>query len=192
MERVERIAEFLRFLHEAKETLKQRKVSSGSTEVQQIRAAIEEHYLDDQGKPAMYQQFESAFYDDAEGMVTLWQFFDAFTEDQLRDFQTLLRLEIDGLTGDRHPRKVFDRSPFGVAALVVGTVTIWMTFLKTYTGEDLSELLELIRFDAIAGTLWIVGMFTVVWYILKTHRNNHQVALLSSISRAMHLYLDKP
>ncbi|EMI57860.1 hypothetical protein [Rhodopirellula sallentina] len=65
-----------------------------------------------------------------------------------------------------------------------------MTFLRTYTGDDLSDLLELIRFNSIAGTLWIVGLFLVVWYILKTHRNNVQVALLSSIDRALSIYLD--
>ncbi|MFG0254161.1 MAG: hypothetical protein ACF787_03540 [Rhodopirellula sp. JB053] len=189
-ERSERIARFLQFIHAASVQLKQAKVSGDDPSVQRIRTAIEEHNVDDQGKPTIYQRFESTFYDDAQSLVTLWSFFDNYSPTELRDFRQLVALEIAGLTGDRHPRKVFDRSPFGIVALVVGTITIWMTFLRTYTGDDLSDLLELIRFNSIAGTLWIVGMFLVVWYILKTHRNNVQVALLSSIDRALSIYLD--
>ena len=183
------IGDFLAFLCEARTALKNGRASATDSQVQQIRSPLEEHYVDDQGKPAMYQRFESTLYDDARELVTLWQFFESYSLDQLHTYQRLIRLEHEGLTGDRHPRKVFDRSPFGIVALIVGTITIWMTFLRTYTGEDLSELLELIRFNAIAGIIWIVGLFVVLWYILKTLRNNRQVAVLSSISRALELYL---
>ncbi len=63
-----------------------------------------------------------------------------------------------------------------------------MTVLRTFTGEDLSELLELIRFNWVAGTIWIVGLFVALWYFLKMLRNNRQVAFLSSVDRAMQLY----
>ncbi|WP_144058912.1 hypothetical protein [Rhodopirellula sp. SWK7] len=192
MDRASRIAAFLQFLHDASRHVKQTRVSSDDPQVQLIRGAVEEHSVDDQGKPAMYQRFESALYDDAQSMVTLWSFFDRYEASELREYQQLIALEIAGLTGDRHPRKVFDRSPFGIVVLVVGTVTIWMTFLRTYTGDDLSDLLELIRFNWIAGSLWIVGLFVVIWYILKTHRNNVQIALLSSIGRALNVYLRDP
>ena len=64
-----------------------------------------------------------------------------------------------------------------------------MTFLRNYSGEDLSDLLELVRFNWIAGTLWIGGMFVFLWFVLKTVRNNKQVALVGSLSRALELYL---
>ncbi len=137
----------------------------------------------------MYQRFESSHYDDARQVVTLWKFFAGYNVDRLVTFQKLLHIEHEGLTGDRHPRKIFDRSPFGICALVVGTVTIWMTVLRTFTGEDLSELLKLIRFNWVAGTIWIVGLFVALWYFLKMLRNNRQVAFLSSVDRAMQLYL---
>ena len=35
-------------------------------------------------------------------------------------------------------------------------------------------------------------MFVVVWYILRTTRNRSQVAVLSSIIRALELYLGTP
>ncbi len=189
-DRVETIAAYLNFVNQTRQRLKTELVSKADPEVAMIRGSIEEHYQDDRGQPAMYQRFESALYDDAQTLVTLWSGFDCYDREDLRTFQRLTTLEIDGLGGDRHPRKVFDRSPFGFAALIVGTITIWMTILKTYTGEDLSELLALVRFNAIAGTLWIVGLFVVVWYILKTHRNNSQLAFLCSLSRALELYLD--
>lgn len=187
--RVQPIVDFLSFLLDAKAALKSNLVSAGGEEVKAIRDAVEEHYVDDRGDPAMYQSLESSLYDDAREIVTLWDFFGRYEDDQLRTFQSMLKLDHDGLTGDRHPRKVFDRSPFGIATLVVGTITVWMTILRTYTGEDLSELLELIRFNWIAGSMWIIGLFVVLWYILKTVRNNRQVALIASISRALELYL---
>lgn len=192
LDQSQRLAAFLHFVQDGREYLKTELASKDAPEVQLVHAAIEEHYIDNEGKPSMYQKFESALYDDARSMVTFWQFFEKYGTDELSDFQRLIEIEIQGLTGDRHPRKVFDRSPFGVVALVVGTITVWMTFLRTYTGDDLSELLELIRFNWIAGSIWIIGLFVVVWYILKTHRNNCQVAFLSSLRRAISLYLDRP
>jgi hypothetical protein len=189
-ERAPLISDFLVFVWNARTALKNDLVSTDNPEVQHIRGPIEEHYVDDRGKPSMYQRFESAIYDDAREIVTLWRTFHSYDRDRLSQFHRMLKLELEGLTGDRHPRKVFDRSPFGIAAIVVGTITIWMTILRTYTGEDLSELLESIRFNWIAGTMWVVGLFVVLWYILKTVRNNRQVAVLSSISRALELYLD--
>ena len=185
------IVGFLNFLQDAREHLSKRLASKDNPQVREIRGSIEDHYIDDQGKPAMYLPFESALYDDAQAMVTLWGCFDRYPQNELLAFKRMLRLELDGLTGDRHPRKIFDRSPFGIAALVVGSITIWMTVLKTYTGEDLSELLELVRFSWIAGTMWIVGLFVVVWYILRTHRNNCQVAFLGSVARSLDLYIDE-
>ncbi len=190
--RAQQVGEFLTFLMELRTRLKSEAVSVKAAEVQLIREPIEEHYVDDQGKPAMYMQFESALYDDAATMVTLWRSFESYPRSDLRNYRRLTALELEGLTGDRHPRKIFDRSPFGVAALIVGTLAIWMSVLKTYSGEDLSDLLELIRFNSIVGTIWIVGLFVAVWYILKTHRNNCQTAFLSSVARALDLYLDDP
>lgn len=109
--------------------------------------------------------------------------------DKLCSFHNLIKLETDGLTGDRHPRKVFDRSPFGIAAIIIGTVTIWMSIFKNVSGQDMSELLELIRFNWIAGTVWIGGLFVGLWYILKTLRNNRQVAFLGTVNRALSIYL---
>ncbi len=43
----------------------------------------------------------------------------------------------------------------------------------------------------IAGLVWIVGLFVVLWFILKTMRNNRQVAFLASVARALDLYLSR-
>lgn len=137
----------------------------------------------------MYQKIESAIYDDAPELVTLWRFFSRYKDDRLRIFQKMARLEYDGLTGDCHPRKVFDRSPFGIVALVLGTLTIWMTVLRNYAGENFGWI-EPIKFNWFAGTMWVVGLFLVLWYILKTIRNNKQAAVLASVNRALELYLD--
>lgn len=187
---VSAIAEFLSFVLAAKKELAENSASTSEPDVVTIRGVVEEHYVDDRGEPAMYQQLESAIYDDAPEIVTLWRLFDRYPRHRLKTWRKLLKMEYEGLLGDRHPRKVFDRSPFGIAAIVVGSFTVWMTFLRNYTGEDLSDLLELIRFNWIAGTLWVGGMFVFLWYVLKTVRNNKQVALIGSMSRSLELYLE--
>lgn len=190
-QRSDQLGDFLEFLLAARTTLKTNLAAKTDERVEQIRSPLEEHYLDDRGQPAMYQRLESALYDDSRQIVTLWNFFDSCDRQQLRRYRSLVHLERDGLTGDRHPRKVFDRSPFGIAAIVVMTVTVWMTVIKTFTGEDVSELLALIHFNWVAGVIWIVGLFVVLWFILKTMRNNRQVAFLASLDRALALYLDE-
>lgn len=189
-QRESQVGEFLNFVLDARTAIKDRLVSTNDPQVRAMRAPVEDHYIDDDGKNAMYQRIESALYDDSRSMVTLWRFFGSYDRTQLQSFRRLLDLELEGLSGDRHPRKVFDRSPFGIAAIVIGTITIWMSLIRTFTGEDLGELLELIRFNWLSGLIWIVGLFVVLWYILKTHRNNQQVAVLSSLKRALNLYLD--
>jgi hypothetical protein len=112
--RIERIGAFLGFLEQARLELRRNRVSERSETVTRIRAAVEEHYVDDQNRPAMYQKFESALYDDAPAFATLWPFFRRYELDDLRRFEHLLGMELAGLTGDRHPRSIFARSPFGV------------------------------------------------------------------------------
>ncbi len=77
-ERTQLIVAFLSFLQDARARLSKQLVSQANAEVRMIRGAIESHYVDDQGKPAMYLQFESALYDDAQSMVTLWSCFDDY------------------------------------------------------------------------------------------------------------------
>ena len=185
-------AEFLQFLIDARATLKTGLVSKNDPRVQQVREPLEDHYLDDRGHPAMYQKQESAIYDDSRSLVTLWGFLERYDSDQLTRWHRLVQLELAGLTGDRHPRKVFDRSPFGIAAIVIMTVTVWMTVVRNFTGEDVSQLLELLHFNWIAGAIWVGGLFVVLWFILKTMRNNIQLAFLGSLDRALTLYLDQP
>ena len=184
------IQEFMAFMHSMRERLKSQLVSEDTADVQKIREVVEEHYINDQGKPAIYQRFESVLYDDAPRIITLWGMFSEYSTEQLQQFRRLVKLELQGLTGDRHPRKVFDRSPFGVAALIVGAITVWMSFLRTMTGkDDMSDLLLLVQFNWVEGAIWIVGLFVVLWYILKVSRNDRQVAFLASLSRALDLYL---
>lgn len=187
--RLERVAAFLGFLEEARERLKS-PVSEQSPVVQRIRRVVEEHDVDARGRSRMYQKFESAIYDDARAIATLWPLFDAHERGQLRRFAELVSIEIAGLTGDRHPRSVFDRSLLGIGALVLGTVTIWWTLARTFAGDGAGILPEEARYPRVEGTIWLVGLIVVLWYILKTVRNRRQVAVLATIGRALSIYLD--
>ncbi|MEP3480202.1 MAG: hypothetical protein ABJZ55_13205 [Fuerstiella sp.] len=188
-QRVQSVRDFLAFVLGAKIQIAEYLVSASDSGVRHIQEIAEEHSVDDNGHSSMYQRLESAFYDDAQQQVTLWNYFDRYNIDQLNAFQRMLKSDHEGLTGDRSPRKIFDRSPFGIIALVVGTVTIWLGVLQKYAGDDLNDMLTLFHYNSFAGLLWIVGLFVVLWYILKTVRNNRQVSLLMTISRALEVYL---
>ena len=191
-ERANTVSEFLIFLSTAQDELKNNLATANDETVRLMREPLEEHYLDDQGKPAVYQRFESALYDGSHELTTFWRFLERYDRKKLRRFQKLIEMEVEGLSTDRHPRKVFDRSPLGILAIIVGTITVWMTVVRNFTGEDMSILLELIRFNFIAGAVWIGGLFVALWFILKIYRNNRQLAFLGSLKRAMHLYLEDP
>ncbi len=189
--RSNRIREFMTFLQATRERLKNELVPEDNVDVQKIREVVEEHYLDDQGKPAMYQRFESVLYDDARTIVTLWSVFDDYERFQLKSFEQLLRLENEGLTGDRHPKRVFDRSIFGKSAIVIGVITVWMGVLKTFAGYNLGELMIFSEFQWVGAAILVGGLFVVLWYVLKTFRNNKQTAEIARLMRALNVYLDE-
>ncbi len=55
------VHDFLHFLLRRPErSCPQRLAANSDPQVQQLQARLEEHYVDEQGKPAMYQRFESA------------------------------------------------------------------------------------------------------------------------------------
>jgi hypothetical protein len=139
----------------------------------------------------MYQRFESVLYDDAKTIITLWSVFDDYEKFQLESFAQLLRLEHDGLTGDRHPKRVFDRSIFGKASIVIAVITVWMGVLKTFAGYNLGELMIFSDFQWVGAVILVGGLFVVLRYVLKTFRNNKQTAEIAQLSRSLRIYLDE-
>ena len=194
--RTEQLAEFLQFLGEARSFLKQNRLSKRHPEVQLIRSELEENNQGEHSQP--YQKFESTFYEDAPNTVALWNFFRKFECDQLRRYHMLAKMELSGLMGDYHPRAIFGRSVLGTAALLLGCGTVWWGLIKLICGEDsgklssdfFQDLLNTVTINRVVGVISIVGMFVVVWYVLRMVRNRKQVAFLSSLSRALTLYLD--
>jgi hypothetical protein len=189
---------FLQFLTEARFFLKQNQVSKHHPDVQCIRRAAEEDYHDESGQTATYQKYESTFYEDAPALVTLWSFFKKYESDKLRRYHKLTMVELEGLKGDHHPMAILGRSVLGTAALLMSGVTVWWGLIKVVSEDDpgnlFSELsrslLSPVMVNRIVGMIWLVGMFVVVWYALRMVRNRKQVAFLSSLSRALGLYLD--
>ncbi len=197
--RIAELRRFLQFLDEARGHLQANRISERHADVQQIRGAVEEYYRDERGKPAMYQKFESAFYEDAPALVALWDYFGSLETEDLRRFHKLTGLELGGLTGDRHPAAILGRSVFGTAAVLMGAVTVWWGLIKMVSGDNLGKLFSDLFLgllpagitNRLAGVIWLVGMFVVVWYVLRMARNRKQVAFLSTLSRALDLYLAK-
>ncbi|OIO67819.1 MAG: hypothetical protein COW19_00950 [Zetaproteobacteria bacterium CG12_big_fil_rev_8_21_14_0_65_55_1124] len=191
------LADFLQFIGEARTFLKQTRVSKDHPDVLQIRSQVEEKYDDDRGRPAVYQKFESTFFEDAPDIVTLWVFFQKYEHDQLRRYRRLTRMELGGLTGDRHPMAILGRTLLGTAALILTGVTTWWGIIKLVSGDDpmawSSQLSHLLLSPAgvnqLAGIIWLTGMFIVIWYVLRMVRNRKQVAFLASLSRALDMYL---
>ncbi|MFH2043761.1 MAG: hypothetical protein ABIK92_01285 [Pseudomonadota bacterium] len=194
----DQIADFLKFLNEARSYLKQNKVSKHHPDVLLIRSEVEKNYHDDNGKPATYQKYESTFCEDACAIVTLFEFFQKYEYDQLHHYHKLTMMELAGLKGDYHPLAILGRSALGKSALLLSSITIWWGLIKLVSEDDhgklfselLHSLLSPAMINRIVGMIWLVGMFVVVWYVLRMVRNRKQVAFLSSLSRALELYLD--
>ncbi len=195
----DQLIDFLQFLSEAHSFLKRSRVSKRHPDVRRIRGQVEEMNHDDRGQPVMYQKYESTFYEDAPVIVTFSGFLQKYECDQLRRYRKLTMMELSGLTVDYHPMAILGRSVLGTAALLLSSVTIWWGLIKLVSENDptsfFSEffhgLLSPAMVNRIVGVLWLVGMFVVVWYILRMVRNRKQVAFLSSLSRALELYLDE-
>ena len=113
-------------------------------------------------------------------------------------YYKLTLTEIDGLKGDYHPMAIFGRSVFGTGALVLSGITVWWGLIKLVTIDETGNwLAELIRSllssdmeNRVVGMILLVGMFVVIWYPIRMVRNRKQVAFLSSLSRALALYID--
>lgn len=192
------LAEYLKFIGDARSCLKRNKISKHHPEVKAIRSEVEDDYKDDRGEPAMYQKFESALYEDAPTLVSLWRFMQGYNFEQLYLFHKLTLIELDGLRGDYHPMAIFGRSVLGTGALVLSGMTVWSGLINLVSNEEAGNwFTELLRSflspsieNSLVGVVMLVGMFVVIWYPLRMVRNRKQVAFLSSLSRALALYLD--
>ena len=193
-----RLAGFMKFIVEAKSFLKQHKASKDHPDVQRIRGELEERYRDERGRAAVYQIHESALYEDAPVILTLRQFFERYTPDQLRQYHKLTNTELCGLKGDHHPTAILGRSWIGTGALLLSAITIWLGLIKlvaidnsdSLSAEFLRDLVSPSMVNRLVGVICVVGLFVVIWYSLRMVRNRKQVAFLSSLSRALDLYLD--
>lgn len=190
--RIKGIAGFLRFVEEAQNHLHEHLVSDKSLEVREIREAIEARTDDNTRVP----RIQSALYDDARALVTLWTFFRAYDHEQLQRFARMVKLELQGLTGDLHPRSVFARSPLGIAALGGAIISVWWAIVTTVSGVDVSgfrSTLEEGLGDTVITILVFVaffgGLFVGIYYFVKIGEYRAQIADLSSIARALDLYL---
>jgi hypothetical protein len=194
----DRLADFLQFLSEARSFLKQNQVSKSHADVQRIRSEVEENSHDDRGYQELHQKYESTFYENASTIVTLWDFLQKYECDQLRRYHKLTLMELNGLTSDLHPMAILGRSVLGTAALLFSGVAVWWGLVKLVSEDNpgnlfselLHNLLSTAMVNRILGVIWLVGIFVVIWYVLRMVRNRKQVAFLSSLSRAIELYLD--
>lgn len=192
------LADFLQFLSEALTFLKKSKISKRNPDVQHIRSKVEENNHNNHGQRSTYQKYESAFYENAPAIVTLWGFFQTYDNDQLRRYHRLTLTELNGLKGDRHPMSILGLSILGTVALLFTAITVWWGIIKLASGDHprkfFTELLHYLSsspmVNSIVGIIWLVGLFVVVWYVVRMVRNRKQVAFLYSLSRALELYLD--
>ncbi|NHN39596.1 hypothetical protein G8764_20035 [Pseudomaricurvus alcaniphilus] len=191
-------ADFLQFLSDARTFLTENRVSKHHPDVRHIRTGVEDNYRDDRGQPAVYQKFESTLYEDARNLVTLWRFFPEYEKSQLRRYNRLTAMELSGLTGDHHPMAILGRSLLGTAALLMSAISVWWGLISLISADDsgnlftelLHGLLDPAWINRIVGVIWLAGMYVLIWYVLRMIRNRRQVAFLSSLTRALTLYLD--
>lgn len=188
------LADFLRFVGDARTFLEKNRLSEKHPDVARIRDVVEEHSRDEQERATTYQKYESALYEDAPAIVTLWSFFRNYDPLRLQRYRSLTAMELRGLSGDFHPTAILGRSLLGKAALLLSAFTVWSGIIglvsAANSGNPLPALLGPSLANGLAGFVWVAGMFIVLWYVIRMTRNRKQVAFLASLSRALTLYLE--
>lgn len=192
------LADFLNFINKARSFLKRNKVSKLHPDVLRIRGEVEAADEQDNNQSVKYQNFESTLFEDAQILVTLLGLFHTYDDEKLHRFHKLTLMELNGLTGDFHPMAILGRSILGTGGLILGGVTVFWGLIRLLSGDDMAKLfpaflttvLSAAMVNRIAGLIYLAGIFVFIWYLLRMVRNRKQVAFLSSLSRALEIYLE--
>jgi hypothetical protein len=148
-----------------------------------------------------YQEskFDSAIYRDINRIALLRKFLQKFPFDNLKRFQKIIELELQGLEGDLKPRAVLTSTLPAAIIVGLGLAAAWSTLWANYFSFDIAKIfievlsnkLQQIKWlNWVASLTFVFGGFVGIgWYVTVSYQNLKQISHLRSLHRAITLYL---
>ncbi len=144
-------------------------------------------------------KYDSALYRDMDRVAALREFVQAYPRHELVRFQSLMDLELEGLTGDLQPRAVLTSTiPAAILlglALAAGWSKLWSGYFDFDVAKIFGEVLvgklqQISWLGWLAPLIFVFGGFAgIAWYVTASYRNLKQVSYLRSLKRAVVLFL---
>ena len=88
------------------------------------------------GRRYKESKFNSAIYQDIDQVLRLKVFLNKYTDVQLRNFQKIIELELNGLREDLNPRIILVSSLAGSIIIGVGFIATWSAIWANYFGRN--------------------------------------------------------
>jgi len=195
-----KLAKFYNFIEASRNFLEMGSYQNADMDlISQLREMMEISKESHGGTVYKESKFDSAIYRDIDRIALLRVFLQRFTLDDLKYFQKLVDLEIQGLEGDLKPHTMLTSTI--PAAIITGLslVAVWSAFWSTYFGFDVSKIFVEVFMDKITKNTWLNGILSLIfviggfvgisWYVIASYQNLNQISHLRSLHRAITLYL---
>jgi hypothetical protein len=194
------LIEFYDFVEDSREFLKVFEMDESSLElISELENKIEVINESSTGTQYKESKFNSAIYQDIDQLLRLKAFLNKYTDVQLRNFQKIIELELNGLKEDLNPRIILVSSLAGSIIIGLGLFATWSAIWANYFEFDLIEIMGEVlasRLKSISWLRWpasivfVIGGFVgIAWYITASYKNSKQISFLSSLNRAISLSL---
>ena len=144
-------------------------------------------------------KYDSALYRDMDRVAALRKFVQAYPQHDLLRFQSLIELELEGLTGDLQPRAVLTSTIPAAVLLGLSLAAGWSKLWSGYFDFDIAKIFgevlvgklqEISWLGWFAPLIFVFGGFAgIAWYVTASYRNLKQISHLRSLKRAVTLFL---
>lgn len=194
------LSDFYQFIEASQNFLKRKFSENADLElISQIKDIMEIEKVSSGGNRYQDIKFDSAIYRDIGQIALLKNFLKKYADPDLRRFQKLISIEINGLAGDMNPRTILTSTLPAAIITGLGLATVWTALGSAYFGFDLSKIVVDVFMNKLAGISWLRGVLSIVfviggfmgiaWYVTGSYRNQKQILFLKSLDRTITLYL---
>lgn len=195
-----KLTDFYKFIEASRNFLKKDLSQTNRNLIRRVRKSVEISHESPTGTVYKRSKFDSAIYYDID-RIALWrEFFQRFALHDLKYFQKLIYLEIQGLGGDLQPKNIIAASLPTAIITWSGIVAAWSAFWATiYFDFDITEIFVGVFRDKISHIPWINEIVPLIFvfggfvgissYVAASYRNLNRIFYLKSLYRAIAIYL---
>lgn len=197
---VSELSDLYRFIEESRKFVKGNFAEHADVElISEIKKIIEVDKVSFDGKSHKDIKFDSAIYRDIGQIALMKNFLKKFQDSDLKRYQTLIDIEINGLEGDVNPRTILTSTVPAAVITGLSLAAIWSALGAVYFGIDLTEIFVDTLMSKLTNISWLRGILSVVfviggflgitWYVTGLYKNQKQLMYLKSLDRAISLRL---